>query len=733
MKDIFSCCSWTRDRDKDKHKDISRHKRGKVIPLPMSDSSMRKCPFHRNLEWNSIQTLDQYMIEIRKALIKRSISEKQTIIETKPVTTLEPFNCFVDIVGVGAGPHNATVFSHIRRRNRNLKVLVLEASSCYTGFFSRIGTSYNLTKSVRQPKKDPVFTRLLDSKGFSCESIKGLMSMGVALRSESGIGEGLMMDEYNIPGSPVLYRDMQMQEDTNGIGYLVELMFYNLEIPILYGERVVSIVKLSSDVINFKNIPGRYIVTTSTGLKVCTNHVCIGTGAGSVSVGSFSAATQVLIKKKISMETNSMNNNVVVYSGIQTLQYFLWSLKETQAQTSGFNSPSTHNSSKRTKSQTYMVIGGGAGGQTAIQHIIEKYEQLCISPLIYWLLGDTHTGTLILPLKQYQRDSIVPIGGRVVDIKEYYDKGSFVNSYRVTIASKNKKQESPVMIVESISTIIIATGFDSQVMDMLSSFQGRMLWDSVAARDASIGMRKVTDMSARQLWFASSLEEIYLVGAAYKIRDLKGSIKSSVYVGSHIEHLYKQSKQESSKIITGTGQRLSYSGLKIRNFLSGLMNENKLVINSDGYSIKNSLKKHHQQSLMYTMPRIVDTNVMCVELKGLIYQLSIYSQFPEYVSIKITVLNKFQFKVHCSTYKGLLIMIRLLNDNPYFRQVVRDNESDKTSSRTTLIIRFKTGLGGSLIIDDTSFTVEYVVTSTSENGQGKKRRSVGYTPGTVLV
>jgi uncharacterized small protein (DUF1192 family) len=374
------------------------------------------------------EALQKYMQHHHEAMLARGRNLERTIRTSKaPV--------HYDVIVVGAGPHNSIAVAAIKEVNPNFRILVIEATD-------NLGVFHSI-------------------KGFDINTKE--------LLTRSGNG---------FPASPVQLKDFNFTDElfasAEGLGQLTQATYQYADVDMIFRNPVVKWSKEPRP----GAWPGMYKVETGTGVTVYTNSGLVGTGFGSP-IHRLTDAGSVAIWNKHESLIRSTNfaTNAGFAPGVQSVDNFL-TVAQRDVQLG-------RNSMARYRGKKVMVIGGGDGGNIAVEGTTGLNRQLNPTGAdtgveTIWLnqkhkTGNEFRNSLSERLKpRYERIAdafddgrVIPVDGRIVRIEEF-TRGR-ETKFRVFYSDQAGKAVTEPIVVDHL---VFATGYTNNHSSVSPIFAG---------------------------------------------------------------------------------------------------------------------------------------------------------------------------------------------------------------------------------------------------------------------
>jgi len=466
----------------------------------------------------------------------------------------------VDVVGIGAGPHNGAAFSALAEQNPQLRRLVFEASDKF-GVFDNMGGGFHVN------------TRELPSVSGNLFS-----------------------------GSPVQPKDFNSRGEkfvsSQVFGDVTRMMYATSETPVAFRQKVESVEKVRGE------RPAKYKVTTSywdeSGkvhkLVVYTNAVIAGTGMGKTELpSSIEAPTRALYKKEEDEADKAYySGNLNYMAGVQSVDSYLrWAPTYMQK--------TKRNPQDKLAGKTVAVIGGGDGGSIAIEGVAGVTDEIpgVGAAKVHWFTGGKDLTTADKFIESYKPKgkptiewdskgdpngkNLYPKQGRYLGVAKKINDGTVISTpghlEKIEVIPADGKNPSPRYKVTYtggksviVDHVIMATGYQNRAPEMMDRIPG---WNNPMAVSGNPKdyTHNVAQGSRVELGKKIRGESIYYVGNAAEtmrgtsaskaqmIKDMtnEGGLNEwkTSYAGGYIDILSARAAKVGSVAATAIGRSIT--------------------------------------------------------------------------------------------------------------------------------------------------------------------------------
>jgi len=344
----------------------------------------------------------------------------------------------VDVLYIGAGPHNAVAASAQRSRNPGLRMLTAEAGD-------RMG----------------VF-----------DTIRGFRVNTQEKPNESG---------NTVPGVPIQPRDLNPRGarfvDAKNFGDVTALAHYYADSNIAFGNRAVKVEEAPPG----EKWPAKYLVTMANGNKVYTDQIVASTGLGTPRARVAHEPSQTIIDREMAKNEAGLSNSRYV-PRMTVVDDFL---RMAETDVAAGRNPNARFGNR------IAVIGGGDGGNIAVEGALGLTARLNPRGLppqvkVTWIGQKAKDKTQFLDSLKSDRKKerygsigdmldkkhVVAESGRLIKVDELTGPGG-KPYFKLTYADVDA-QGNPIPGTQRSSDfdqVVFATGYDNQVLDLFTGLK----------------------------------------------------------------------------------------------------------------------------------------------------------------------------------------------------------------------------------------------------------------------
>ena len=364
---------------------------------------------------------------------------------------------FYPVVVVGAGLHTSIFSTQAAHIGKSSAVLAIETGSRVSKVFGDLAGSFKINSSERENRSSNIF-----------------------------------------PGAPLQMKDLTTQMFPNSvhIGLLGSVAQRASQVPVLFNNTVLSIQDLKSA---GEKAPGRYLITTSQGLKIYADKVVLSTGLGTPSTKVLDPSFQSVLNKY----TDEHRKNPRKILPVMMVDSFLRTiaLNEFGPKVSAL---------KEIKNKSIAVIGAGDGARIAVEAIIKEMHP---SVRVLWMGQKAETPEQYKATTWERYYGIAPEMGKRIQggFVGHVSAGRVLESGKIELTYGEGKQVQADYVIN-------ATGYDSVIPQLVSKLSKAVENPELSFESVQ---EKIPELTSPTTVIGKRLEvadlagqEIYIIGPA---------------------------------------------------------------------------------------------------------------------------------------------------------------------------------------------------------------------------